>query len=183
MEPTEVFAGSTWAWNVVVPAHSAADGWSIEYIFTNATTAFTIEDDGTATANTYAINVDAATTAGFTAGDYNWQLFAINGAERIYIDTGPTTVNPDISAGNVPFDARSHAKKTLDAIEAMIQGKATRDQQSYSVAGRSLSRYTFEDLETFRRKYLAEYEQELVEESIAAGKGNPNTIKTTFRRP
>jgi hypothetical protein len=181
MEPVEVFAGATWAWEVTVSDYSAADGWSLHYICTNASGAFEFNDDGTAGGTTFAIDVAAATTSAFTPGDYTWQLFAEKGAEKHFISSGPLKVNTDISSGTTAHDSRSHVKKTLDALEAVIEGKAGKDQLSYSINGRSLTRMGTDELLKWRRQYRAEYRQELAAARIAAGRGNPNTVKATFK--
>lgn len=183
MEPVEVFAGATWAWNITVPDYSAADGWSLQYICTNASNAFDFTDDGSASGTAFTIEVDAATTAGFTAGDYTWQLFAVNGTDKRFINSGALTVRENIMDGATALDSRSHVKKTLDALEAVIEGKASKDQMSHSIAGRSLTRMSPDELLKWRRQYRSEYQQELAAAQVASGRGNPNSIKTTFRRP
>ena len=44
----------------------------------------------------------------------------------------------------------------LDAIEALIEGRATKDVSSYSIAGRSLTRMTPDELVKWRSTYRAE---------------------------
>ena len=181
MEPTKLFAGANWAWETTVPGYSAADGYSIEYILANASSTISFVDDATATGETFSISLDPATTAAYAPGDYTWYLFAVGNGERVHVSSGAVEVLPDISDGSTPLDGRSHVKKTLDALEAMIEGKASKDQQSYSVAGRSLSRMSPDELLKWRARYRAEYAQEVAAGKIAAGKGNPNIIKTTFK--
>lgn len=54
----------------------------------------------------------------------------------------------------------SHAKKTLAALEAVIEGRASKDQESYTIAGRQLSRTPIPDLllllSTYERKVARE---------------------------
>jgi hypothetical protein len=183
MEPVHVFSGTTWQWTVDVPEYSAANGWSLKYICTNADGAFDFSDDGTATSTVFSVNLDAATTAAFTAGSYIWQLFATDGTDTVFVSSGPLEVVADITDGSTAHDARSHVKKTLDALEAVIEDKASKDQLSHSIAGRSLTRFSPEELIKWRAKYAAYYREELVAARVAAGRGNPNIIKATFRRP
>lgn len=180
MEPKQVYAGASWSWETTVSGYSAADGYSIEYIFTNASNSLSFTDDGTATGETFAIELAAATTAAYTAGDYVWSLFAIKALERIFIASGGIEIIPDITDGSTAYDARTHVKKTLDAIEAVLEGKASKDQMSYSVAGRSISRYSPEELVKWRKQYASEYAQECNAAAIEAGRGNNRIIKTHF---
>lgn len=177
MEPVEVFAGTTWAWEVVVSDYSAADGWSLLYVFTNSAGAFSFPDDGTASGTTFSVNVDSATIAGKTPGAYTWQLFAIKGADKRFVSSGPITVKADITGGSTALDSRTHVKKTLDALEAVIEGKASSDQLSYSIAGRSLTRMSPDELLKWRDRYRAEYAQE---QATASGKKNIGTVNYGF---
>jgi len=51
------------------------------------------------------------------------------------------------------FDARSFARRMLDAIEARLEGTADRDDLSYSTEGLSVSRYSPDQLEERRNHY------------------------------
>ena len=84
--------------------------------------------------------------------------------------------NPAVDSG----DTRSHAKKVLDAINAVIEGTATEEQESYQIKDRSLKRRSVSELLELRSFYKAEYARELAEERIAQGLGNPNKIRTRF---
>ena len=74
----------------------------------------------------------------------------------------------------------SHAKIVLDAIEAVIENRATMDQSSMSIAGRSLSRLSIDELLTFRARYRAEYLKEVKQLRIKNKRGSGNTIKVNF---
>jgi hypothetical protein len=58
-------------------------------------------------------------------------------------------------------DLRTHAKKVLDSIQAVIENRATVDQSSFTIAGRSLSRMTIEELFMVRDRYRAEFNEEV----------------------
>ena len=49
----------------------------------------------------------------------------------------------------------------LDSLEAVISNRANIDQSSMSIAGRSLSRMSVDELLTFRNRYKAEYLKEI----------------------
>ena len=75
------------------------------------------------------------------------------------------------------YDNRSHVKKVLDALEATLENKASQDQLSYSIAGRSLSRLSPTELIQWRDRYREEYNREVQAERIAQGLGNSNKIR------
>ena len=68
----------------------------------------------------------------------------------------------------------------LDAIEAVMENRASMDQSSMSIAGRSLSRMSVDDLMTFRDRYKAEYLKEIKLARIRNKQGSGNTIKVKF---
>ena len=130
--------------------------------------------------DTYYIEVGSSTTASYTAGDYIWEAYITRSAdsERIMVDSGRTEIT--INLANTNADLRSHAKKVLDAIEAVIEGRATIDQSSFSLGGRSLSRMSVDELMTFRDRYKAEYMKEIKLARIRNKQGSGNTIKVQF---
>ena len=77
-------------------------------------------------------------------------------------------------------DIRSHAKVVLDAIEAVIENRATIDQQSMSIAGRSLSRMSIDDLLNFRNQYKNEYLRELKKARVKNGSSSGSVIRVKF---
>ncbi len=125
----------------------------------------------------YIIEVGQSTSADYVAGNYHWQAYITrtSDSERITIDSGTWEVvaNRNISTA----DPRGHVKKVLDAIEATIEGRATKDQESYSIQGRSLSRTPIGDLVVLRDRYKAEYIKETRAERIKNGLGHSGIIK------
>ncbi|WP_123711612.1 hypothetical protein [Sinobacterium caligoides] len=55
--------------------------------------------------------------------------------------------------GETVGDDRTHAKRVLAAIEAVIEKRASRDQMAYSIDSRSLSRTPIADLMLLRDRY------------------------------
>ena len=60
------------------------------------------------------------------------------------VDSGRTTISQNLADTNA--DLRSHAKIVLDSLEAVIENRANMDQSSMSIAGRSLSRMSVDEL-------------------------------------
>jgi hypothetical protein len=137
---------------------------------------FTASESG----NDYIVEVAAATTAAYTVGIYHWQAYIIRttDSERITIDSGTWEIkaNRDIAT----TDPRSHIKKVLDAIESVIENRATLDQENYSIQGRSLGRTPIADLLLLRDKYRAEYVSAQRAERISNGLGHSGIIKVRF---
>lgn len=102
------------------------------------------------------ISVDAETTAEWEPGDYWFSARAIRGGQVVQVDEGTVTVTPDLATQGAGYDGRRHAEKVLAAIEAVIEGRATQDQQSYTINNRSLQRTPIADLLKLRDRYRAE---------------------------
>ena len=182
--PSELQLGDFWAWKREDLVNDYPTSlYSLSYEFH--------EDSGgggshkftataTETSSAYIVEIASATTANYSAGDYKYYAFITrtSDSERITVDEGLTTVT--LNFGTTNADVRTHAKKVLDAIEAVIENRASMDQQSMSIAGRSLSRMSIDDLMTFRDRYKAEYLKEVKIARIKNGLGSGNTIKVAF---
>ena len=91
------------------------------------------------------------------------------------MDSGTFEVIAD--RDNATTDPRSDNKIILDAITAVIKGRATKDQESYSINGRSLSRTPLKDLMDMQSHYQALYNGELRKEAIKNGLGHGGKIR------
>lgn len=72
------------------------------------------------------------------------------------IEVGEVLVKRDLSEEPIGQDFRSHAEKTLEKVEAVLEGRATTDQLSYSLNGRSLSRIPISELREWRQHLRSE---------------------------
>jgi hypothetical protein len=124
--------------------------------------------------------IEASNTTSYTAGEYNWVSYITRSSDsaRIKLSEGFTEIQQNYAT--TTSSVRSHAKKVLDAIEAVIENRATMDQSSMSIAGRSLSRLTVDELMTFRDRYKAEYLKEIKLARIKNKQGSGNSIKVRF---
>lgn len=160
-----LIAGDTWDWTHT-DSNYPASVWSVTYHFENSAGSFSAT--GTPDGNEHAFSISAATTASYKAGKYRWHARATSGATVKTIATGWLTVKADIAAAG-KTDVRSWAQRTLDAVEATLEGRATRDQTAMSIAGRSISRIPIAELIQLRDKLRAEVQIE--EQGSKAGLG------------
>ena len=183
-EPSTLVLGDYWAWRRDDLASDYPVGsYALTYEFH--------EDSGgggnhkftlTATEadDTYYIEAASSSTTSYTIGDYIWEAYITKSSDsnRIIVDSGRTTITENLA--NTNADLRSHAKIVLDAIEAVIENRASMDQSSMSIAGRSLSRMSIDELLTFRDRYKAEYLKEIKLARIRNKQGSGNTVKVNF---
>lgn len=124
----------------------------------------------------YLIEVSQSATASYTVGIYYWDAYITkdSDSERIRIDSGQWEVIENLATATT--DPRSSNKKIYDAVLAVIEGRASQDQMSYSIAGRSLSRMSIQDLISFEGIYKARWMKEVNESRMKDGLGTSNTI-------
>ena len=177
-EPAELRTGDTWKWTKSLADYPASESWTLKYRFKNAAGGFEIT--ASAAGDDYSVTVAAATTAGYAAGAYSWMAWVEGGtSEKYTVDTGTCTINPDYRSGTATaaFDDRTHARVVLDAIEAVLESRASKDQEAYEIAGRSLKRTPIADLLKLRQHYKAEVASQVAAEAIANGLGTGRRIQ------
>lgn len=174
-EPQELRAGMTWKWDRNDLADYPAPTWTLKYWFKRmgGTDKFSI----TAAANgTYhRVSVAKASTAAYVADDYSWVAVVDDSTESYEVDSGTMKVLPRYDQ-DVALDDRTHAKKVLEAIEAVIEGRATKDQEEYTIGNRSLKRTPLEELIKLRGRYKAEVAQEELADATRNGQGGGKVV-------
>lgn len=170
-EPTRVTAGDTVRWLKDLSDYLPADGWVLTYalVVSGVRIAVTATDYGD---GRHYINLAATTTAAWGVGTYDWQAYVTKAAtsERYAIGSGRLEVLPNFATQPSGYDARSHARKMLDAIEAMLEGRASRgdiDLVTSAIGDRQLARKP-EHLLALRDRYRAEVASELAAERLQA---------------
>lgn len=169
-EPEELRAGDTWAWRREDLTDYPAGTWSLRYRFANAASSF--EVTATADGGAFAVAVAPETTATTEPGRYAWRAYVSDGTDRYTVGEGETVVLPDLEAvpAGVGVDTRSHAVRVLEAIEAVLERRATKDQMSMAIQGRQLSRTPIADLLLLRDTYRAEVSRERMAAQSGAGR-------------
>lgn len=182
IEPTTVSVGDFIQWRRVdLGADYPNTDYTMTYVARITAGGNTeIQLTGTAYGSDYLFSVSSSTSASFVAGYYHWQLEAVRNSDsqRIVIDRGYFTAIADLDVNGA--DPRSHAEIMIDKIESLLQGKADADVANYSVAGRSLTKLSFDELLKARDFYKAEFLKEQISERVRKGQGTGATIKVRF---
>ncbi len=181
IEPEQLVAGETGQWKRRWPDFSAAAGWALNYYFRGPGAAL----DVTAAANgaDFVVTVTSTQSAGLTAGVYFWQAWVVLGSVKHLVGEGQITIKQGFAATADPFDGRSPVKKILDAIDALVLGKATLDQQEYTIGTRSLKRIPVAELLALRTQYAQLYAREQRAARLRAGGPFFKNIYTRFTDP
>lgn len=174
-EPLELRAGLNWSWDRNdLSTDYPAPTWTLTYYFKNATASFSFA----AVANGVFFRVarTAAQTTPFAAGKYDWVAIVSDGTNKWEVDRGRLNVLSDYVALTFS-DNRTHARKVLEAIEAVIEGRASKDQEEYSIGDRSLKRTPIPELLKLRQTYRSEAAAEEALERIANGLGGSAKVQ------
>lgn len=172
--PKELIAGDTWTWSRDYPDYPAGTWVATIYAemqgsqFSAAATA-----DGT----DHLFAISAATSAPYKTGRYKWSVRVTSGSTGYTIEEGWFDVKPN-PAGTGTRDPRSWARRTLDAIEATLEGRASSGQLAMSINGRSISRIPLPELTQWRTQLRGEVNTE--EKGETAGLGR--NLKVRFGR-
>ena len=139
-----------------------------------------IQFTGTAYQSDYLFTAASSVSENFTPGFYHWQLEAVRNSDsnRIVVDRGFFTAVPDLDVNG--SDPRTHAEIMLAKIKSLLEGKADADVANYSVAGRSLTKLSFDELIKARDYYQEEYNKEVQKQRISKGQATGTTIKVRF---
>lgn len=128
----------------------------------------------------HVFTVNSSDSEGYDAGLYHWQLEVEQKStnNRVVIQSGEVVINVDLDENNT--DPRTHAQIMVGKIESLLQGKADSDISSYSIAGRSLSKMSFQELVDARDYYRKEVASEKNKNALKNGRQGASTIKVRF---
>ena len=180
LAPGKIRAGETTAWTLSLAAYPASE-WTLKLNATTPTHPFSIT--ATADGDSHQLQLTAAESAAIPAGTYHYNLVVEQGegAElvRQFVEAGDLVVEA-LVGGVTAADARTWAKKHLDALEAAIAEFDTTGalRTSYSVDGRSVSFASLREMMDERDKARAEVARE---KRLAKGQSALPKIHTRFR--
>lgn len=117
-EPIAPRAGDTWRWRRTLPDYQAPT-WTLTYTAWNASAVISII--AAADGDAHSISVPPATTGAYAAGRYEWAARVTDSTDTHTIATGIWQILPALGTA---LDTRSHARRMLDAINALIEGRA-----------------------------------------------------------
>ena len=181
-EPTEIVVGDfiQWKRSDLVDDYPLSE-YSVEYVARiTGGGSNEIKVAATETGGTYLVTVDSATSEDFVAGYYHWQLEVTKTStgDRIVVDRGAFTAVVDLDDNQA--DPRLFEEKMLAKIETILLGKADADVSSYSIAGRSLTKYSYQELQDLHDQYEAKVNRHKQLERIKLGKSTHHTVKVRF---
>lgn len=141
--PQTLTAGDLWTWDESLSDYPATL-WTLTFYFRGPAP---FESVAVADGSDHVVTIDAEDTAELKPGVYDWQARAHLTATPTTIETvatGRVTVDPNLA--NSAMDHRSFNVRVAEALKAVIEGRASTDQLSMSIAGRSLQRMSWDEI-------------------------------------
>ena len=179
-EPETLVAGDTWKWERSLSDYPASDSWSLTYYLRKSgSSAITITSS--ANVDAHLVTVAAATTASYTPGTWDFRGYVTKSGERYEVFNGILEVETNPATAASSYDPRTHAEKVIDAIEAVLESRATKEILNFSVEANSLSSIPHADLLALRSRYRIEVEREKAAERLKMGRGSGRRILTRFQ--
>lgn len=156
--PATLVAGDGWSWaDAEASAACPPPFWGLRYVFRPVEGGGRFEVVATVADGAFLLSADPTFTAIRVPGWYLWTAVAAaaDGGDRRTLKSGRVQIMPDPLA-TMANDGRGAAERILAAIEATLEGRVTKDAESYSIEGRSISRTPIADLLRLRNVYAAE---------------------------
>jgi hypothetical protein len=174
-EPALINAGDTAKWFKTLADYPASTGWVLSYALVNASVRLAFS--GAAAGDDFLVTVAAATTASWAPGAYDFRATVTKSGEVFTVGQGRITVAPAFGAA---IDARSSARRMLEAVEATVEGRASSATAEYEIAGRKLRYIPVPELLTLRDRLRQDVAREDAAARIAKGLGNPGRVYVRF---
>lgn len=192
--PDLIYAGDDLEWVESFPEDDAGNalkaslGWTFKYNIINSSGLCQVSSADIASSayqtDDHKFSLTSANTAGWNAGKYLATGYCVNGTETQVI--GRKTIEIKINVLTAQsYDFRTHARKALEAIEAAIERRATKEQMQLSLStgggsSRAVQFMTLEELIKARAYYKSLVDQEIAEEKMDNGESPGGRVKLQF---
>ena len=157
--PVELASGETTTWRVERSEFPASEGWSMTTHLrglVDVDLVGLVDDDG------FVFEIETTTFTAANAGGYVWETVATSGAgdEVCRVAQGRLVLVAGLAVSSDLGTQTTHAERMLAALEAALEGTATKSQRSYTIAGRSIERIPLLELEGLHARYKRRVDRE-----------------------
>ena len=180
--PLRATAGDTWSWRWSSAEYAASAGWANAWRAVGTGVALSIS--ATAEGDGFLATASAADTAALSVGARGLPVTLIGwvskAGERFQVYSGGLFILPN--PATITGDLRGHATRTLAAIEAMLEGSASKDQRSIKIGDREIARIPIPELLQLRDYYANEARLEKEAAALASGRPRRRVVLTRMGR-
>lgn len=170
MQQQQLVAGDTLNFLATAVGYSAADGWVLNYrLVPRSAGASAIDIVSTAEGDDHRVQIAAATTASWTAGEYGWTSWVAKDGEKYTVQSGHITIKPDPRTAAAGADTRSQARKALDDARAALAAWSP-TRKRYRIGDREIEFQTAGDIIALISHWEAQVQREDRAERINSGR-------------
>ena len=179
--PAQVRAGETLLFEITLADYAANDSpaWVLYYYFRPKENP-AVNFNSTASGAAHRINVAFATTALWKEGVCDGIAVVTDGTTKKEVWSGRLEVLPNLIAADGSYDARSQARRTLDNINAVLEGRAGSSILNSTVEGSTLNRIPHDQLLLLKDRYEVIVANE---ETKASGRTRKRNVYVGFTPP
>jgi len=141
--PSSFAAGTTVTYRKSFDDYPASEGWTLTLYLAgaNVTPPVVAVPDG----DDFVVTVGADVTAdGFAPGLYKYVERVSKDDEVYEVDSGVVTISPDLTVAG-DGDEQEWVEEALAMLRAHVRGRLPSGMQSYSIAGRTVSKLPIEE--------------------------------------
>lgn len=126
--------------------------------------------------------IPAATSAGFDAGQWFYQLVATYSGQKVTLRSGGLLVDASMeyTGSAAAFDGRSQAEKDLEAVQTAIRTIISKGAKQYTIGSRSYTAADLGQLMDREAQLKAIVAREKAADKIAQGLGDPRSLYVRF---
>src|SRR5512138_1616449 len=180
--PATLRAGDTWAWTDTQSDYPAAT-YTLKYSL-RAYGLEPVDIVAVGSGNDHVSTVTAAITGSIPPGTYQWVAYVertVAGVlERTTLSSGSLVVQANLLAATSTTDIRSVAEVLLDNLETAIRRLSTREVETLTVNGRTVTYRQLGGLLKDRESLRMEVNKEREAAKLAAGLASGRRILTEF---
>ena len=176
MEPIQ--AGDKFIFEYTNADYKPTAGWKCYISLRNVEQMIDLSSDE-GDGDTFIFKASREDTAKWASGTYSYNIYVRNNEDRFRLKDGTVEILRDYASDEV-YDPRSQAKRTLDAVNATLEGRATSDYSSMTHRGRSITKLSVTELIQLRSLLLKEINREEIQNQLARGEGIGKDIRINF---
>ena len=157
-EPTVLRCGDSWQWNKVYEDYPASS-WTLTYFLYGAAAVDTDGFDASASGDEHQVRQLGSYSENFTAGEYTLVGRVTDGTDVFTVYEEPVELigSPSVLSAT---SQKSHAETCYDLLTAKIEGRISKDQETFQINGRAVERIPIRECFRLRGFYASLIEQE-----------------------
>jgi len=139
--PESFEAGTTVSYRKAFSSYPASE-WTLTLYLAGASVT---EIEATPDSDDFVVTISPAGTSGsFVDGVYEWVERVSKGDEVYTVDSGVVHITPNLAEA-APGDRQSWLERSIVVLKAHVEGRMTAGMESYSIAGRAVSKMPIKD--------------------------------------